>query len=171
MKFRFRRCRGRPRRFTSYLPNFVPDHVDHAGHCRPFARTTCPCFRAESDSPQADSRGSVLCDFDCCSGRRLSGMRNCRTAMPISESMLVLQNLMASACAWTAFRRSHGASRLFWICSFLPYQAKRDGRDRVVVARPSGNPRDRNLAFRDLLFCIFTTSDTTKLHAFLARPC
>src|SRR5215831_18936784 len=51
-------------------------------------------------------------------------------------------------------------------------QAKRDGRDALSWPRRPKIRRDHNLAtIRDLVFCIFTTSDTTKLHAFLARPC
>jgi diguanylate cyclase (GGDEF)-like protein len=41
-----------------------------------------------------------------------------RAGMGFSESVLVLQNLLALACAWTAFRRAQGALASFWLLFF-----------------------------------------------------
>jgi diguanylate cyclase (GGDEF)-like protein len=37
-----------------------------------------------------------------------------RPGLCVSESILVLENLLALACVWVAFRRSHGSPALFW---------------------------------------------------------
>lgn len=41
-----------------------------------------------------------------------------RAGMAVSESLLVIANILSAACAWLAFRRAQGYASLFW-CLFL----------------------------------------------------